>query len=78
MTDLLGETAKTNDITNLVGMLNEISASVRAKASDQFKALGLELKTFLIANLMPSTGIHSGTTWDGCAGHGNLYSSSGS
>ncbi len=55
MTDLLGETAKTNDITNLVGMLNEISASVRAKASDQFKALGLELKTFLIANLMPST-----------------------
>jgi len=34
--------------------LNELSASVRAKASDQFKALGLELKTFLIANLMPS------------------------
>ena len=55
MTDLLGETARTNDITNLVGMLNELSASVRAKASDQFKALGLELKTFLIANLMPST-----------------------
>ena len=54
MTDLLGETAKDNDITNLVGMLNEISGAVRAKASDQFKALGLELKTFLIANLMPS------------------------
>jgi len=55
LTDLLGETARTNDITNLVGMLNELSASVRAKANDQFKALGLELKTFLIANLMPST-----------------------
>jgi len=54
MTDLLGETALKNDITNLVGMLNEISASVRAKASDQFSALGLELKTFLIANLRPS------------------------
>jgi len=54
LTDLLGETARTNDITNLVGMLNELSASVRAKANDQFKALGLELKTFLIANLMPS------------------------
>lgn len=54
MTDLLGETARTNDVTNLVGMLNELSASVRAKANDQFKALGLELKTFLIANLMPS------------------------
>ncbi len=54
MTDLLGETALKNDVTNLVGMLNEISASVRAKASDQFSALGLELKTFLIANLRPS------------------------
>jgi len=54
LTDLLGETARTNDITNLVGMLNELSASVRAKANDQFAALGLELKTFLIANLMPS------------------------
>ncbi len=54
MTDLLGETARENDVTNLVGMLSELSAGVRAKASDQFAALGLELKTFLIANLMPS------------------------
>ena len=54
LTDLLGETAKDNDVTNLIGMLSEISAAVRAKASDQFKALGLELKTFLIANLRPS------------------------
>ncbi len=54
LTDLLGETAMKNDVTNLVGMLSEISAAVRAKASDQFKALGLELKTFLIANLRPS------------------------
>ncbi len=54
LSDMLGETAKTNDITNLVGMQSELSAGVRAKASDQFKALGLELKTFLIANLRPS------------------------
>jgi len=54
LTDLLGETARENDVTNLVGMLSEISAAVRAKANDQFKALGLELKTFLIANLRPS------------------------
>jgi excisionase family DNA binding protein len=54
MTDLLGETARENDVTNLIGMLSEISAGVRAKANDQFAALGLELKTFLIANLMPS------------------------
>jgi excisionase family DNA binding protein len=54
LTDLLGETAKENDVTNLVGMLSELSAAVRAKASDQFKGLGLELKTFLIANLRPS------------------------
>lgn len=54
LTDLLGETAMENDVTNLIGMLSEISAGVRAKANDQFKALGLELKTFLIANLRPS------------------------
>jgi excisionase family DNA binding protein len=54
LSDLLGETARNNDITNLVGLQNELSASVRAKASDMFKALGLELKTFLIANLRPS------------------------
>jgi excisionase family DNA binding protein len=54
MTDLLGETAKEHDVTDLISMLNEISAGVRAKSSDQFAALGLELKTFLIANLMPS------------------------
>jgi excisionase family DNA binding protein len=54
LSDMLGETAKENDITNLVGLQSEISAGVRAKASDQFKALGLELKTFLIANLRPS------------------------
>ena len=54
LSDLLGETARENDITNLVGLQSELSASVRAKASDQFKALGLELKTFLIANIRPS------------------------
>jgi excisionase family DNA binding protein len=54
LTDMLGETAKTNDITNLISMLSELAAGVRAKSSDQFKALGLELKTFLIANLKPS------------------------
>jgi excisionase family DNA binding protein len=54
LTDLLGETAKENDVTNLVGMLSEISGAVRAKASDQFKALGMEMKSFLIANLRPS------------------------
>jgi excisionase family DNA binding protein len=54
MTDLLGETAREHDVTDLIGMLSEISAGVRAKANDQFAALGLELKTFLIANLMPS------------------------
>ena len=54
MTDLLGETAREHDVTDLIGMLSELSAGVRAKANDQFAALGLELKTFLIANLMPS------------------------
>lgn len=54
MTDLLGETAREHDVAELVGMVSELSAGVRAKSSDQFAALGLELKTFLIANLRPS------------------------
>ena len=41
LSDMLGETAKENDITNLVSLQSELSAGVRDKASDQFKALGL-------------------------------------
>jgi len=54
LTDLLGETAREKDVTDLTSLVSELSATVRAKASEQFEALGLSLKSFLIANLRPS------------------------
>lgn len=54
LTDLLGETAADKDVAQLIGMVNELSAAVRAKAADHFASLGLKLKTFLISNLRPS------------------------
>ena len=54
LTDLLGETAATKSVVELIGLVNEMSAGVRAKSQDHFQSLGLTLKAFLIANLKPS------------------------
>ncbi|MDZ7843810.1 MAG: SPFH domain-containing protein [Anaerolineales bacterium] len=54
LTDLLGETARKKDVTDLTGLVSELSAAVRSKASESFEGLGLDLKTFLIASLRPS------------------------
>jgi len=54
LTDLLGETAREKDVTDLTSLVSELSSAVRAKSREKFQALGLELKTFLIANLRPS------------------------
>jgi excisionase family DNA binding protein len=54
LTDLLGETAATRSVVELIGLVNELSAGVRAKAQDHFSSLGLTLKSFIIANLKPS------------------------
>jgi excisionase family DNA binding protein len=54
LTDLLGETTAAKSVLDLIGMVNELSAGVRAKALDHFQSLGLALKAFLIANLKPS------------------------
>lgn len=54
LTDLLGETAANKNVLELIGLVNELSAGVRAKAQDHFQSLGLTLKAFLIANLKPS------------------------
>jgi excisionase family DNA binding protein len=54
LTDLLGETAAKNSVLELIGLVNELSAGVRAKSQDHFQSLGLTLKAFLIANLKPS------------------------
>ncbi|MEW6566977.1 MAG: SPFH domain-containing protein [Chloroflexota bacterium] len=52
--DLLGETTKAKTVPDLIALTEEIGAGVRAKGQDDFKALGLTLKTFYIENLKPS------------------------
>jgi excisionase family DNA binding protein len=53
--DLLGETATTNSVPELIGLTEELGAGVRAKAQDDFLALGITLKSFYIENLKPSS-----------------------
>jgi excisionase family DNA binding protein len=52
--DLLGETAAKNSVVELIGLTEELGAGVRAKSQDDFKAIGLTLKSFYIGNLKPS------------------------
>ncbi|HSB89647.1 MAG TPA: SPFH domain-containing protein [Anaerolineales bacterium] len=52
--DLLGETTKAKDVPQLIGLVEEIGAGVRAKGQDDFKALGLTLKSFYVESLKPS------------------------
>jgi len=49
-----GETAADKSVVELIGLVNELGAGVRAKGQDHFQSLGLTLKAFLIANLKPS------------------------
>jgi excisionase family DNA binding protein len=53
--DVLGETTAARSVVDLIGLTEEIGASVRAKAQDDFDALGITLKTFYIGNLKPSS-----------------------
>ena len=52
--DLLGETTGKKSVLDLIGLTEEVGAGVRAKAQDDFAAIGLTLKSFYIANLKPS------------------------
>lgn len=52
--DLLGETAAKNSVVEMIGLTEELGAGVRAKAQDDFAAIGLVLKSFYIGNLKPS------------------------
>ncbi|MFP3854203.1 MAG: SPFH domain-containing protein [Anaerolineales bacterium] len=53
--DLLGETTEASTVPELIGMVEEMGAAVRAKAQDDFKAIGMTLKSFYIESLKPST-----------------------
>jgi len=52
--DVLGETTEAKSVVDLIGLTEELGAAVRAKAQDDFEAIGLTLKTFYIGNLKPS------------------------
>jgi excisionase family DNA binding protein len=52
--DLLGETTSAKSVPELIALVEEIGVGVRAKAQDDFKALGLTLKAFYIESLKPS------------------------
>ncbi len=52
--DLLGETTGKKSVLDLIGLTDELSAGVRAKAQDDFNAIGLTLKSFYISSLKPS------------------------
>jgi excisionase family DNA binding protein len=52
--DILGETTKNRNVLDLIGLTEELGAGVRAKAQDDFAAIGLTLKSFYIGNLKPS------------------------
>jgi excisionase family DNA binding protein len=53
--DLLGETTAKSNVMELIAQTNELSAGVRAMSQDDFKAIGLTLKSFYIGNLKPSS-----------------------
>src|SRR5512147_835899 len=53
--DLLGETTAAKSVVDLIGLTEELGAGVRAKAQDDFEALGLILKSFYVGNLKPSS-----------------------
>ena len=53
--DVLGETTAAKSVVDLIGLTEEMGAAVRAKAQDDFEALGLTLKSFYIGNLKPSS-----------------------
>ncbi len=42
------------NVLDLIGLTDELGAGVRAKAQDDFLAIGLLLKSFFIGNLKPS------------------------
>jgi excisionase family DNA binding protein len=53
--DVLGETTAAKSVVDLIGLTEEVGAAVRAKAQDDFEAIGMTLKSFYIGNLKPSS-----------------------
>lgn len=54
LADLLGETTSAKSVPELIALTEEIGSGVRAKAQDDFRAVGFALKTFYVESLKPS------------------------
>lgn len=55
LSDMLGELkGKYSTVQDILALQEELGAGVRAKVQDDFEARGLQLKSFVIANLSPS------------------------
>jgi len=56
LADMLGElgTKQGKSVLDLIGLTEEVGAGVRAKAQEDFKALGVTLKTIYIESIKPS------------------------
>jgi excisionase family DNA binding protein len=52
--DVLAETGAKKNVLELIALTEELGTAVRVKASDDFSALGLILKSFYIGSLKPS------------------------
>lgn len=52
LTDVLGESKK--GLFDMAGMVDEISAAVRAKVTDDFKLLGIAIKQFFVESVSPT------------------------
>ena len=52
--DTLGETGAKKNVLEMIGLTEELGSAVRVKASDDFEAIGLTLKSFYIGSLKPS------------------------
>ena len=55
LSDMMGEMkGKYDTVQDIIALQEELGSGVRAKAADDFEARGLNLKSFVIANLNPS------------------------
>ncbi len=62
--DVLGETTAAKSVVDLIGLTEEIGAAVRAKAQDDFEAIGMQLKTSISAtSSRPASRLRNCATW---------------
>ncbi len=71
--DVLGETTAAKSVVDLIGLTEELGAAVRAKAQDDFEAIGLNSQDVLHRKPETVRQISPGTARYGHAGYGHLH-----